>query len=72
MNDLFFKLTNSGQYPDHVTVAPVVADGQCIAMLVGCCKSDMSKQITLNRIEDQASLFATGLLRFINPASKAG
>jgi hypothetical protein len=66
INDHFFKIANRGQYPEHVDVAPVITDGQCVAMLVGCCTKEAGKKILVNKLEDQAALFATGLIKFLS------
>ncbi|MDZ4678509.1 MAG: hypothetical protein SGI74_13510 [Oligoflexia bacterium] len=70
VNDRFFHQTDGGQYPDHVTVAPVIAQGKVVAMLVGTCTKDVGRSLILGRLEEHAGLFSTALMRLLNPVQK--
>ncbi len=71
VNDKFFQVTNRGQYPDHLTIIPVVSADHVVAMLLGTCNREVGKGITLQKLEEEARLFSTSLMRTSNPVKKA-
>jgi len=63
INDRFFKYTNAGQYPDHLTIVPVKSGEHVVAMLLGMCSKEASKKIVLSRLEEDSKLFANSFSR---------
>jgi hypothetical protein len=55
VNDFFFKKTNNGQYPDHVSIVPVIVEKKVAAMIFGACSVEAGKSISLPKLEEHAS-----------------
>ena len=72
VNDLFFQKTNGGEYPEHVTLVPVLAQDRAVALLMGTCSQDTGSHLVLSRLENDAQTFATALMRVKSIAKKAG
>lgn len=71
VNDAFFKKTNGGNYPEHVTVMPVIVEKRVAAMVFGSCSKLAGKALHLPRLEEHSAHLASGLLRLL-PLQKAG
>ena len=71
INDGFFKQTNGGQYPEHVSIIPVVADGNVVAMLMGGCSKAQGLTLTLPKLEEHAGAFSAVLMRLMAPPAPA-
>jgi hypothetical protein len=71
-NDRFFQITNGNQYPEHVTVLPVITNGACVALIVGCCAPDIGRKLNLHRLEEQTAIFAKSYNRHASPIPRAG
>jgi len=63
INDKFFQLTNGSQYPEHLTIVPVVSGDHVVAMLLGTCGEEAGKTIILHKLEEDAKLFCSSLLK---------
>jgi hypothetical protein len=72
INDRFFQQTDGGQYPEHLSIIPVVAQSRVVAMLFGTCTKDAGRQLILGRLEEHGNHFASALMRLLNPVQKAG
>jgi len=72
INEAFFKLANGGEYPQHVTLIPLVRDGHFEGIIMGCCTQVASRSLILEKLEHHGKLFADTLARFATPKQKAG
>lgn len=71
VNDFFFANTNSGVFPDHVTVVPMVHDRRVLGMIFGGCKKESGRNVPLQRIENFTRSFAGYLVGLSSKQSKS-
>ncbi|MCC6277194.1 MAG: hypothetical protein IT289_04685 [Oligoflexia bacterium] len=72
VNDEFFNKTSAGQYPEHVTITPVIAQDSVMAMCIGICSKANGQGLVLGRLEEQTQLFAKNLTRILASIRKTG
>jgi len=71
-NDSFFARTDRDEYPDHVTILPILADETVVAMVFGSCSKEAAKTLSLSRLEEHAHYFSDALTRFVPPVRRTG
>jgi len=72
VNDQFFQITNNGQYPEHLTIIPVLSGDHVVAMALGLCSREMGKGIILSKLEEDARLFSSSLTKIPSSIKKTG
>lgn len=61
INDAFFNAWNQGNYPEHITMCPLIVKNQLVGMIIGGTTKDKSKTINLDTMERIAQSLASDL-----------
>lgn len=70
INDAFFQTWNQGQYPEHLTITPLMVNKQLMGMLLGVCTKTRAKNLTLKNLENFSQSIAEAIVK-ISPSQAA-
>jgi hypothetical protein len=71
VNERFFKDVNGGQFPEHVTVCPLIIGDTFAGMILGTTTKDVGIGLRLVQLEEQAKKFSDVLAALEQSMPKA-